>query len=68
MATRQVFSKGLFRDKGPDYSTRSVLGWSVHGASDVGEVLATIDHATVRVRASTVVRVSPEWTGGGSGG
>lgn len=46
VATHQVFSKGFFRDKGLDYSTRGVLGRSVHGASDVGEVLATIDHVT----------------------
>jgi len=43
MATHTVFSKGFFRDKGLDYQTRGVLGQAVHGASDVGEVLATID-------------------------
>jgi len=43
MTTHTVFSKGFFRDKDLDYQTRGVLGQAVHGASDVGEVLATID-------------------------
>ncbi|MEV0716386.1 hypothetical protein [Asanoa sp. NPDC050611] len=43
MASHTVFSKGFFRDQGLDYQTRTVLGRAVHGGSDVGEVLATID-------------------------
>ena len=43
MATHTVFSTGFFRDRGLDYQTRTVLGRAVHGGSDAGEVLATID-------------------------
>jgi hypothetical protein len=43
MAANTVFSNGFFRDKGLDYQTRTVLGRAVHGASDVGEVLAAIE-------------------------
>jgi len=43
VATHTVFSTGFFRDRGLDYQTRTVLGRAVHGGSDAGEVLATID-------------------------
>lgn len=37
-----VIDSGFFRDNDLDYATRGVLGRAVHGASEVGEVLATI--------------------------
>ncbi|MEV4619353.1 hypothetical protein AB0J74_11680 [Asanoa sp. NPDC049573] len=43
MATNTAFSKGFFRDKGLDYQARGILGRAVHGGSDAGEVLATIE-------------------------
>lgn len=46
MAANTVFSKGFFRDRDLDYQTRSVLGRAVHGGSEVGEVLATIDRVS----------------------
>jgi hypothetical protein len=47
---RTVFTRGFFRDSGLDFMTRIALGRAAHGASDAGEVLATVarvkDHAT----------------------
>jgi hypothetical protein len=43
MATNTAFSKGFFRDKRLDYRARGVLGRAVHGGSDIGEVLATLE-------------------------
>ncbi len=37
-----VIDSGFFRDADLDYATRGVLGRAVHGASEIGEVLATI--------------------------
>lgn len=37
-----VIDDGFFRDPDLDYATRGVLGRAVHGASEIGEVLATI--------------------------
>ncbi len=39
----RVSKQGFYRDSGLDFQTRLVLGDAAHGASDVGEVLATID-------------------------
>jgi hypothetical protein len=50
LAGNAVFSRGFFRDSGLDFQTRIALGRAAHGASDVGEVLATVarikGHAT----------------------
>jgi hypothetical protein len=46
VASHTVFSKGFFRDRALDYQTRTVLGRAVHGGSDAGEVLATIDRVS----------------------
>ncbi|MFC0527871.1 alpha/beta hydrolase family protein [Phytohabitans kaempferiae] len=43
MYSHQVFSRGFFRDKDLDYETRVILGRAVHGSSEIGEVLATVD-------------------------
>lgn len=43
MSSHTVFSKGFFGDSGLDYQARTMLGRSTHGASEVGEVLATLD-------------------------
>ncbi|MFI5607424.1 hypothetical protein [Amycolatopsis sp. NPDC051903] len=37
-----MISDGFFRDDGLDFQTRGVLGRAVRGASEVGEVLATV--------------------------
>ena len=37
-----VIDSGFFREGDLDYATRAVLGRAVHGASEIGEVLATI--------------------------
>jgi hypothetical protein len=39
---RSVFTRGFFRDSGLDFMTRIALGRAAHGASDAGEVLATV--------------------------
>jgi hypothetical protein len=39
---RKVIERGFFRDNSLDFQTRTVLGLAVRGASEVGEVLATI--------------------------
>ncbi|MDQ7904778.1 prolyl oligopeptidase family serine peptidase [Phytohabitans sp. ZYX-F-186] len=49
MPSNQVFSRGFFRDRDLDYETRVVLGAAVHGASEIGEVLATVDRVEGRV-------------------
>ncbi|HEY7593232.1 MAG TPA: hypothetical protein VH969_08755 [Actinophytocola sp.] len=38
----KVLADGFFRDRSLDFQTRGLLGRAVHGASDPGEVLATI--------------------------
>jgi hypothetical protein len=43
MPSHQAFSRGFFRDPDLDYMTRVMLGRAVHGGSEIGEVLATID-------------------------
>jgi hypothetical protein len=39
---RKVLDRGFFRDSGLDFQARGVLGRAVRGASEVGEVLATV--------------------------
>lgn len=39
----KVIERGFFHDNDLDFQTRSVLGRAVRGASEVGEVLATVD-------------------------
>ena len=38
----QAFTAGFYRDEDLDFDVRFLLGQAVHGAADVGEVLATI--------------------------
>jgi hypothetical protein len=38
----KVIERGFFRDSSLDFQTRTVLGLAVRGASEVGEVLATV--------------------------
>jgi hypothetical protein len=38
----EAFAKGFYRSDAFDYEVRCLLGHAVHGASDTGEVLATI--------------------------
>ncbi len=38
----RLLDKGFFSDESLDFATRGVLGRAVHGASELGEVLATI--------------------------
>ena len=38
----KLIERGFFRDSSLDFQTRTVLGLAVRGASEVGEVLATI--------------------------
>ncbi|MGI1848497.1 alpha/beta hydrolase family protein [Rhodococcus sp. SJ] len=38
----QAFTAGFYRDEDFDFDVRFLLGQAVHGAADVGEVLATI--------------------------
>lgn len=49
MSSHQAFSRGFFRDPDLDYMTRVMLGRAVHGGSEVGEVLATVDRIEGRV-------------------
>ncbi|BCB84988.1 alpha/beta hydrolase family protein [Phytohabitans suffuscus] len=49
MSANRAFSHGFFRDRDLDYETRVLLGRAVHGASEIGEVLATIDRVAGRV-------------------
>jgi len=41
-AAHRAFSEGFYRSDDFDYEVRGLLGHAVHGASDVGEVLAAI--------------------------
>ena len=64
-AGRKVIQRGFFRDSDLDFQTRGVLGRAVRGASEVGEVLATIarirNHAGwAREWAATAQRVQTE--------
>lgn len=40
----QLLSRGFYRDGDLDFAVRGLLGRAVHGAAEVGEVLATIAH------------------------
>lgn len=42
MACNKVFTDGFFSDAGQDFEARVTLGHAPYGASDVGEVLATL--------------------------
>lgn len=44
----KVFERGFYRNDGLDFQVRGVLGRAVHGASEVGEVLATISRISGR--------------------
>jgi hypothetical protein len=46
VSAHRVYTEGFLKDKDLDYQARITLGQAVHGASDVGEVLATIEHVT----------------------
>ena len=50
-----LLEKGFFADENLDFATRGVLGRAVHGASEIGEVLATIG----RIRHSS--DWAPQW-------
>lgn len=43
-----VFERGFYRDDGLDFQVRGALGRAVHGASEVGEVLATVSRISGR--------------------
>ena len=51
----KVIDHGFFRDHGLDFATRGVLGRAVRGASEVGEVLATIARVKNQADWSTAV-------------
>ena len=52
----RVIDRGFFSDRDLDFATRGILGRAVHGASDVGEVLATV------ARIDKHSEWAPQWT------
>lgn len=52
----QVIDRGFFRNRDLDFATRGLLGRAARGASDVGEVLATV------ARINKHTDWAPQWT------